>query len=32
VPSSPVPWLAAIVAGLALAAIAGTRLRRLSRA
>jgi hypothetical protein len=31
-PSSPVPWLAAIVAGLALAAIAGLRLRRLSRA
>jgi Domain of unknown function (DUF4397) len=31
-PSSPVPWLAAIAAGLALAAIAGARLRRLSRA
>jgi Domain of unknown function (DUF4397) len=30
-PSSPLPWLAAIVAGLALAAIAGVRLRRLSR-
>jgi hypothetical protein len=31
-PSSPLPWLAAIVAGLALAATAGVRLRRLSRA
>jgi len=31
-PSSPVPWLVAIVAGLALAATAGLRLRRFSRA
>jgi hypothetical protein len=31
-PSSPVPWLVAIVAGLGLAATAGLRLRRISRA
>jgi hypothetical protein len=31
-PSSPVPWLAAIAAGLALAATAGVRLRRIARA